>query len=318
MTDNQVGFIIRLDANYLQKGEVLMKDINLSYIIIFCIIITATLFGLSQPNLPKATASDNNLKIAVGIPPIRRFVEEVGGDKVETIVMIPPGYSPANYAPGPKKMTKLSDSDIYFSTGMPAEKTGILPKLKSFNKDLETVRLDQLVFQKYSVLRFSDGGKDPHIWLSPKRVKYMIDLIGEKFQKIDPENSSYYQKRAEDYLERLSDMDRYIEDRLQKLKRKQFLIYHPVLGYFADEYGLEMKVIEENGKEAAPKRLMEIIDFAKNNNIKAVFYQSTIDSRQTDVIADEIKAMTVEINPLAEDYIKNMKKITDLIYKYSN
>ena len=119
--------------------------------------------------------------------------------------------------------------------------------------------------------------------------------------------------RNKEYLTKLKEMDKYISNKLNDLKGKTVLIYHPVLGYFTDEYELKLKAIEKNGKEATPKRLQELIDFAKKENLKTIFHQSTIDSKQTEVIASEINGKTVEINPLAENYIENMKKIANLI-----
>lgn len=227
--------------------------------------------------------------------------------------MIPPGYSPANYAPSPSELKKLSEADYYFSFQMPAEKSNILPKINNFNKNLKLIKLDQITAEKYEPRKFSNGGIDPHIWMSPKRVKYIIEIITDKLVELDPENESYYKKRSKKYLSELNKMDEYVKDRLNNLEGKTVLIYHPVLGYFTEGYGLELKAIEKNGKEATPKRLQELIDFAKRENIKTIFHQSSIDSKQTEVIASEIKGKTVEINPLAENYIENMKKITDLI-----
>lgn len=258
-------------------------------------------------------AEKSNIKIVVGITPLKNFVNEIGGEKVDTSVMIPPGYSPANYAPSPSELQKLSEADYYFTFQMPAEKSNILPKLDNFNEKIKLIKLDKITSEKYEPRKFSDGGIDPHIWMSPKRVKYIIKIITENLIELDPENEDYYKNRNKEYLTKLKEMDKYISNKLNDLKGKTVLIYHPVLGYFTDEYELKLKAIEKNGKEATPKRLQELIDFAKKENLKTIFHQSTIDSKQTEVIASEINGKTVEINPLAENYIENMKKIANLI-----
>ena len=286
--------------------------------IVSTLLVIFSLIFIFQFNLNTVMAQDSDMKIAVAVSPIENFVKEIGGKKVNTVVMIPPGYSPANHAPGPEQMIKLSDAEIYFSFGMPAEKTNIIPKLKSFNKDIKTVRLDYLVSEKYAKRKFDNGGIDPHIWLSTDRVKYMIEIIRDKLIKLDPDNKSYYQKRYKKYNSKIIEMDNYVENKMKKLKNKTIIIYHPVLGYFTDEYGLDMMAIEKNGKKATPKRLESIIDFAKNNSVKAIFHQKTIDSKQTKVVADEIGAKLIKINPLSENYIKSMKNIADIIFKYYN
>ncbi|MGM0437813.1 MAG: metal ABC transporter solute-binding protein, Zn/Mn family [Bacillota bacterium] len=289
----------------------MFKKLNLNFIIIVSLLISIlTIFTF----LSEDTYAENpKIKIVAGITPLKTFVDKIAGEKVETLVMIPPGYSPANYAPSPSELEKLSDAEYYFTFQMPAEKSNILSKLNNFNKDLELIKIDKITSEKYEPRKFSDGGIDPHIWMSPKRVKYIIEIITDKLIDLDPKNKDYYQKRSKKYLTKLDEMDKYINEKLYDLKGKSILIYHPVLGYFTEEYGLELKAIEKNGKEATPKRLQELIDFAKNENIKTIFHQSTIDSKQTEVIASEIDGKTVEINPLAENYIENMQRIADLI-----
>lgn len=289
----------------------MFEKINTKFIIILTLILTFLLFAnFFSENI---YAKESEIKIVAGITSLKTFIDKVGGEKVETSVMIPPGYSPANYAPSPSELKKLSEAKYYFTFQMPAEKSNILPKVNNFNKDLELIKLDKITSEKYEPRKFSDDGVDPHIWMSPKRVKYIIEIITDKLIVLNPKNKDYYQKRSKKYLTELDEMDEYIKDKIDNLKGRTVLIYHPVLGYFTDEYGLELKAIEKNGKEATPKRLQELIDFAKNENLKTIFHQSTIDSKQTEVIASEIEGKTVEINPLAENYVENMKRIADLI-----
>src|SRR6056297_1410293 len=86
---------------------------------------------------------------AVTIVPQKQFVKAVAEDKSEVTVMIPPGYSPGNYAPRPSELTKLSDAKIYFSMGVPADLQNILPKVKQFNPEIEVVKLAELVGKKF-------------------------------------------------------------------------------------------------------------------------------------------------------------------------
>src|SRR6056297_1579454 len=289
----------------------LFNKINSKIIILFTFVFIFLVFASFFSN--SIYAKQSKIQVIAGITPLKTFIDKVGGEKIDSSVMIPPGYSPANYAPSPSKLKKISEANYYFTFQMPAEKSNILPKIKKFNKNIKLIKLDKITSDKYEPRKFSDGGVDPHIWMSTKRVKYIVEVITNKLIELDPDNEDYYQKRSNEYLTKLNEMDLYIKDRLSNLKGKTVLIYHPVLGYFTEEYGLDLKAIEKNGKEATPKRLQELIDFAKNENIKKIFHQATIDSKQTEVIASEIDGKTVEINPLAENYIENMKKIADLI-----
>ncbi|WP_099189438.1 metal ABC transporter solute-binding protein, Zn/Mn family [Tepidibacter mesophilus] len=267
----------------------------------------------------------DNIKVSVGIVPEETFVKAVGGDLVNVQVMIPPGYSPANYQPTPKQMSKLSESQIYFSIGVPTEESNIVPMIEGLNENIKVVNLDDKVRKVYPDRVFDEEhghehdsdehvheGRDPHIWLSPKRVKVMIDEIKNELIELDPNNKKIYEKNASVYISKLDEVDKDIKSTLNNLTKQSFIIYHPSFGYFADDYDLNMIAIEEDGKETTARRLQEIIDFSKKNNIKFVFYQEEFDSKQADTIAKEIEGESIQVSPLSADYIKNLKSIADI------
>ena len=281
------------------------------------IITLCSIFFISSINLVESTIfAKKRIKVAVSILPQKKFIEEIAGKKVEVVTVIPPGYSPTNYSPSPREMSNLSDAKLYFSLGLPAEKAGILSKIRSFNQNIRVIRLDKRVFEKYSSRKFSSGSIDPHIWLSPRRVEYMIEIIKTNLAKLDKENKQIYKENAKVYKNKINKLDDYIHNNLNSLNKDTFIIYHPVLGYFAKDYNLNMVVIEKEGKKAAPRHIQEIIDLGHERKIKSVFYQKTVTSRQAEMIAEELGGKTIKIDPFSLNYIENMKKITYLLKKY--
>ena len=270
------------------------------------IIIIQVLLMVSCASL--ADKEDDKLTVAVSIIPQETFVKEVSGNMVDIITAIPPGKSPENYAPSPMEIEKLSRSSIYFTIGVPAE-TGILDKLNDINGSIKIVDLADKVKEHYPEIEVAPGHRDPHIWLSPKRASVMVDIISHELSEANKENSGTYRENAQLYIEKLIEIDKEISGLFSNLKNRTFIIYHPSLGYFADDYGLNMVSIEEGGKEAAPSNLQKVIDIAREQNIKTVFYQSEIDSKQSSVLADEIGGKPVQVAPLAPNYIDNIKKI---------
>ncbi len=158
-------------------------------------------------------------------------------------------------------------------------------------------------------------GIDPHIWLSPKRVMVMIEVIVDELSKIYPEHADTFARNGAKYIRELEGLDTQIKDTLSEYAHEPFIIYHPAFGYFADDYELDMIAIEENGKEASAKRIEEVIDFAKENEIKFVFYQEEFDSSQAETIAKEINGATVKVAPLSEQYIDNIQTILEAFEK---
>jgi zinc transport system substrate-binding protein len=206
-------------------------------------------------------------------------------------------------------MENFSKASLYFSIGVPTEESNILPKLT----DIKTIALQDEVALTYEDRTFESGERDPHIWLSPKRAKVMVEVISREMGELDEANKEIYEKNAKAYIERLDELDKEIEESLKGVENKKIIVYHPAFGYLADDYGLEMYALEEEGKESTAVRLQEMIDLAKKENIKAIFYQDEIDSSQSKAFAEEIGGKTVQLSPLSANYISNLKKMADTI-----
>ncbi|MCK9478246.1 MAG: zinc ABC transporter substrate-binding protein [Firmicutes bacterium] len=256
------------------------------------------------------TADINDAKpvIAVTIAPQKAFVSAVCGELVEVITVVPPGYSPENYEPTPSQQKALSKAMLYFSIGVNAEQA-ILPALEG----IKVVSLHNKVAEVLPDITFEDGGRDPHIWLSLKRTAIMTEVIQHEISLIDGANKGIYQKNAEQFIEELRAMDKKLTDTLSGVKNKSFISYHPAFGYFADDYSLKMYTLEKDGKEATMKHLQQMVDFAKQQNIKVIFYQKEIDSSQSKAFAREIGGKTIQLEPLSENYIENMSKMSEIM-----
>lgn len=254
----------------------------------------------------------STIKVAVSIIPQKTFVEAVGGKMVDVITVIPPGYSPSNYAPTARQIIDFSTSLVYFTVGVPAETSNILPKMSRNAPNVAVIRLENIVDAQYEPRYFSKENRDPHIWLSPKRVVVMIEAIRDSLSAIDEKNDAYYRQNAQDYIKDLNELDKMIRKKLSSIENKGFFCFHPSFGYFADDYSIKMYALEENGKQATPARLMEMIELAKEKDYKVIFYQAEIDSSQTEAFASEIGGKALQLNPLASDYMTNLMSMAQV------
>lgn len=277
-------------------------------VMLACCLLAASGCGSSSKAASSGTASaaaSEKPIIAVTIVPEQTFVKAVCGNLAEVITMVPPGNSPENYEPTPEEMKKFSKASLYFSIGVPTEKANILPNVGN----VKVISLQEKVAAVYSERKFESGERDPHIWLSPKRVKVMIKTIAQELSTMDAANKTTYEKNADAYIKQLDEVDKDISSALKNVKNKKFIVFHPAFGYLAEDYGLTMYSLEEDGKEATPQHLQEMIDLAKKEKIKVIFYQEEIDSSQSKAFAEEIGGKTIQLAPLAADYIGNLKKM---------
>lgn len=283
-----------------------MKKIKSFGIVLFLII---NLFSLTGCDTAATESNEENFTVAVTIMPQQAFVKAVCGDLASIIVIVPPGNSPGNYEPTPGQTANISNAKVYFTIGVPTESANILPHLQN----IDIVALADQVAAVYPDRVLDADGRDPHIWLSPKRAIVMVQAIADKMCELDPQNATFYSANTANYIHELMLVDNEIKEKLNHVQRKTFLTFHPSLGYFADDYGLNMVSLEQDGKEANARHLVDMIDFSVQQDIRVVFCQEEIDSKQADAFAEQIGGKKVMLSPLSSDYINNLRSIADAI-----
>ena len=251
--------------------------------------------------------------VVVSVPPQQTFVWEVAGDLVNVVTMLPPGANHETYSPPPQDMEKFSQAKLYLAIGLPTERTGIMPKATELNRSLKVVDIQNEVAKTYVPRYFAPDDQDPHIWLSPKRAALMVRLTARELGGMDPANKNLYLANAENYVSRIEAADREVRGMFQSLPNRTFIVYHPAFGYFADDYGLTMVALEEEGKEADPGRMRGIIDMAREKGVKTIFFQEDIDGRQSKTFAEELGGRAEKISPMAANYIDNLRLMARII-----
>ena len=155
----------------------------------------------------------------------------------------------------------------------------------------------------------SHSGLDPHIWMSPLNAQVMVRNICDGLVEVDSGNRNYYEQNRDAYLQQLADIDSKLREGLAEVENRRFMVYHPAFGYFASEYDLEMITIEEGGKEPTAADLVHLIEQAKAHDIRVIFAEPQFNPKSAEVIAEAIGGRVVLIDPLARDYIGNLRII---------
>jgi len=204
--------------------------------------------------------SQEKLIVMVSILPQADFVEQVGGDKVEVIVMISPGASPATYEPTASQLKAVSSAKMYakVGSGLPFEEVW-LDKIGSANPDMLLVDTSEgitlIAMEEHHHDEEISGddsdkrGMDPHIWLSPGNAKILVQNICDGLVLIDPANKTYYEQNKEHYIHDLEALHLDINESLSGFENRTFMVFHPSWGYFARDYNLTMIAVETEGKE---------------------------------------------------------------------
>jgi zinc transport system substrate-binding protein len=278
----------------------------------------------------------DKIPVAVSIVPQKYFVQQIGKDLVDVQAMVPPGASPHTYEPQPRQMVDLSKTQVYFAVGAPFEGAW-LKKIAATNPEMKLVHTDKGI-EKLAMAAhhlFDDaeghheedehhhergedehasdlhdhGGHDPHIWLSPPLVKIQARAILAALQEVDPAHRNVYAANFREFIARLDKLDADLKQIFAGRTGLQFMVFHPSWGYFAHAYGLNQVPIEIEGKSPKPAQLKALIQNARERGIRVIFVQPQFSTRSAQLVAREIDGQVAFADPLAEDWLANMREV---------
>jgi zinc transport system substrate-binding protein len=255
------------------------------------------------------------IPVFVSIVPQKYFVERIGREQVKVEVMVNSGESPATFNPNPKKMSLLSKTELYFSIGVPFETTWI-DRIRSIHPELKIIPLHDTT-QKNTIHEptnhHSHDTEDPHIWTSPAKVKVIAQKIKDTLANAIPQREKYFEANLQAFFKDLDLLDKDIRNILTKSNNHRFMVFHPAWSYFAKDYDLKQIAIEHEGKEPGARSLKKIIEQGKSLGIQVIFVQKQFSLSIAENVAKMIGATIYEMDPLAEDYLENMRRTASAI-----
>lgn len=287
------------------------------------IIITILSFLLLTGCVIKQT---DGVIVTVTIEPQRYFAEKIAGDKFKINCVVPAGQSPETYDPTPREMMQIGKSIAYLRIGPIGFEQAWMDKIRENNPKMEVFDTSEGMDMLTATEEEHDhsthnheahaaddahhhhhhGGVDPHIWSSIAGAKVVAWNTLNAFITLDPDNTEYYWQNYNKLMDEIDKTDTEIKQLLDPLTDRTFIIYHPALTYFAQEFNLVQLCIEMDGKEPSPAQLKQLVETALANNARVVFIQQEFDQKNAEMIARETGCKLTVINPLAFDWPKEM------------
>jgi len=250
--------------------------------------------------------------------PLYEFTKEVGKDKVDVSLLVPPGIEPHDWEPSIQDLQRIQQADIIIINGIGFENW--FKDIEKLNSELTIIDssnginiIKEIDIDEHEDSNYDSSLGDPHIWLNPSLAKIQVKNIAESLIELDPDNSLYYHDNSENYIKKLDVLDSKIRNELSNCS-KDFVAFHNAFIYFAKEYGLNQYTIVSNEPHGEPtsKTLEKIINLAKEMKIQVIFTEEGVDKRTSEVIAKELggKALTLsplEISETNTSYIEKME-----------
>ena len=263
-----------------------------------------------KSNQQKAGMAESNAKptVTVTIPPYKYFVEKIAGDKVDVNVMVSNGNNPETYEPNAQQMMELSNSALYLKVGSIGFEQTWMKKLQDNAPDMKMIDTSVGI----TPAKTPGGNIDPHVWMSCKNARIIASNILKALCELAPKNKAFFEKNYQSLLNIINKRDSTIKESFKEnpdLVRK-FVIYHPILTYFARDYQLEQLAIEEEGREPSAAQLKSLIERARKQKIRYCLIQAEFANRNTTTFIKESQTKAMDINPLQADWANAMKEVS--------
>lgn len=251
----------------------------------------------------------------VSIAPHKFFVEQIAGDTLHVLVMVPAGSSLHTYEPTPKQMLNATKAVIWFRMGEAFE-TKAIAALKSHDPNLVLVDLrqglDLMPGACHHAQHEGEGcshGVDLHFWLSARLAKRQATTIAEALVKAYPQHTTLYQENLVAFHRELDQLDASLTEELKPIANQIIMVSHPAYTYFCRDYQLKQFSIEFEGKDPTPRQLTQVLTVARDAHITTIFAQPQYNNKGAQLIAKTIGGKVVMLDPYSEDYFNTMRSI---------
>lgn len=241
---------------------------------------------------------NNKIIVATSFYPLYFLAKEIGGVQAEIINITPAGAEPHDYELTGQDLVRIQKSRLLILNGGHLEPWGdkIAQELKN---TIIVIASQNLTVQQ----TIDEDGKiiiDPHVWLDPILAKKEAEKITQGFITADPENKAYYKTNLEKLAYKLEQLHQSYSRGLQACRQKSFITSHAAFYYLAKEYHLnEIAILGISpDEEPSAKKMAEITELIKKNNIKIIFFENLRPTKLSETIASESGVKTLVLNPL--------------------
>lgn len=239
-----------------------------------------------------AAPAGEKLQAVATIGMVGDLVRQVGGDRVELRQLMGPGVDPHLYKPSSSDAAELSRADVIFYSGLMLEgRMGdLFAKLGRTGRKIYPVTESVPESELLEPAEF-EGHYDPHLWFDVGLWSKTVPTIVKGLSEVDPEGRETYERNAADLLARLKVLDDWCKETAARLpaERRILVTSHDAYNYFGRAYGF--KVVGLQGvstvSEAALADMASLVDFIKEQGVKAIFVESTVNPAAMRRVAED-------------------------------
>jgi len=232
------------------------------------------------------------LRVATTFTVIADMVRNVAGDAAEVVSITKPGAEIHNYQPTPRDIISASRADLILWNGLNLE----LWFEKFFQRVRDTPQA--VLTEGIEPMGIGEGpyrGKpNPHAWMSFSDAEIYVDNIRKALIEHDPDNADTYNANAKAYCARIRALKAPLVKAIKTIpeERRWLVSSEGAFSYLARDLGLKELYLWPINADAqgTPQQVRKVIDTVRENDIPAVFSESTISDRPAKQVVRETDA----------------------------
>jgi len=275
------------------------RGIACSTVVLAVLAIAPTLVSVAKAR-PAAASSRSKIDVVAAFYPVAYAVQRVGGDRVAVTNLTPAGAEPHDLELTPKQIDSVLDAKVVFVMGhrfQPAVEAA------ARQRDGATISLlDRLPIgaNGKQVKEGDSQALDPHVWLDPVLMRSIVREVQSALAKADPQGARAYARNADAFVAQIDALDGRYRSGLADCRRHLIVTAHDAFGYLAREYGLRQEGVAGLSPDADPdpRRLAQLADLAKREDVKVIFTEQLLSPRIADTLAREVGVRTEVLDPL--------------------
>ena len=146
-----------------------------------------------------------------------------------------------------------------------------------------------------------DDEHDPHVWFDVELWSIAVSAIRDTLIEADPDNAADYQANAEAYLTELAELHTYVGEQASRVPEQQRVLItaHDAFSYFGRAYDFQVLGLQgiSTASEASAADVQGLADFIVDNQIPAIFIESSVPVRTIEAVQAAVNAQgyTTEI-----------------------
>lgn len=228
--------------------------------------------------------SADKLRVVATFDILADWVQQIAGERVDLIVLVPTGQDIHTFAPTPRQVTAIAKADLIVEIGAGLE-YWLEDMVQATGFGGRRVVLSDVIELRETGHDDHHHGEgcqghhlDPHVWTDPLRVTAMSELIAAALSSADPSQAKRYQADLDVWREQLAELDRYARERFNAVPPAERVIitYHDNLAYFAERYGIRIPAtilgsVTTEGGDPSARQMASLIRLIRQENIRAVF-----------------------------------------------